>query len=124
MRSYPSADVQIVLYASVDEYVSDLRSCPELAAHVMTAVDYKDGATLLEKVADRMATRTLRPNGVCLKAKTPAKGSAGVFVETRRQRLLRKVPFTEDDELHFENRCHECEAPFDDFFDVALTHTV
>lgn len=53
---------QVLLYDSVDAYVADCKMFHnEVAAHVVTAVDYKDNATLLEDFVNRMASVRLPP---------------------------------------------------------------
>ena len=55
---------QVLLYDSIDAYIADCKSFhSEVASHVVTAVDYKDNATLLEDLVNKMAAGTLRNDG-------------------------------------------------------------
>ena len=52
----PRRALQVLLYDSVDSYIADCKLFQaEVAAHVVTAVDYKDNATLLEDYVNKMA---------------------------------------------------------------------
>ena len=108
----PGADVQVLLYDSVDGYVAYCKAAPtQFCAHVLTAVDYKDGARLLEGDVGRMAKGCLRADGVVVKVKTPAGARLPeMHIENRRLRVVQTLPLTDKDELHFEARCHDCDS--------------
>jgi len=109
----PGVDVQVLLYDSVDSYISDCKLFHhEVAAHVVTAVDYKDNATLLEDFVNKMAAGCLRADGICIKMKTASgRNTPCIYIEDRRQAPLSTVQLSKSDELHFEGRCHECDVP-------------
>ena len=81
------------------------------AAHVCSAIDYKDNDKLLEEHVNHMAGNTLRTDGVCIKLVTRVgEAQPGVFIEDRNQALLHTYSLDANFESHFEARCQECEA--------------
>jgi len=67
--------------------------------------------TLLEDLVNKMAAGTLRNDGICIKMKTATgRNTPAVYVEDHRQNLLKTVALSKSDELHFENRCIECDV--------------
>jgi len=86
----PDAEVQIVLYDSVDAYIQDCQMAPEeMACHVCSAMDYKDNETLLEDAVNHMMTNCLAWNGIGVKLVTkPNETLPGVYVVDRQLREL------------------------------------
>mmetsp|Transcript_20712 Transcript_20712/g.52596 ORF Transcript_20712/g.52596 Transcript_20712/m.52596 type:complete len:192 (+) Transcript_20712:272-847(+) len=78
----PDADVQVLLYDSVDGYIADCRMAPEeMCCHVCSAMDYKDNETLLEDAVNHMMAHTLAPTGIGIKLVTkPNEALPGVYV--------------------------------------------
>ena len=109
----PELDIQVLLYDSVDAYISDCQLAgAEVLAHICSAIDYKDNDKLLEDAVNHMAANTLRPEGVCVKLVTrPGENLPGVFVEDRNRNVLHTTMLGNEHESHFDARCHECVLP-------------
>lgn len=82
----------------------------DCAAHVCSAIDYKDNDKLLEDYVNHMAANTLRSDGICVKLVTRV-GEAlpGIYIEDRNRNLLHTYSLDGRCESHFEARCQECE---------------
>ena len=109
----PEVDIQVLLYDSVDAYISDCQLAgAEVLAHICSAIDYKDNDKLLEEHVNHMAANTLRPEGVCVKLVTrPGEHLPGVFVEDRNRNVLHTTMLGNEHESHFDARCQECVLP-------------
>ena len=82
-----------------------------MLAHICSAIDYKDNDKLLEEHVNHMSTKTLRPDGVCIKLVTrPGETLPGVFVEDRNRNVLQTTMLDASSESHFAGRCQECEV--------------
>jgi len=106
----PDVEVQVLLYDSVDAYISDCELSPnEVMGHICSAIDYKDNDKLLEDFVNHMAGNTLRDDGVCIKLVTrTGENLPGVYIEDRNRRLLHQIPLGNEFDSHFMGRCHEC----------------
>jgi len=109
----PEIDLQVLLYDSVDAYISDCQLAgTEVLAHICSAIDYKDNDKLLEDQVNHMASNTLRPEGVCVKLVTrPGEHLPGVYVEDRNRNVLSTTQLGNEHESHFDGRCQECIIP-------------
>ena len=108
----PEVDIQVLLYDSVDAYISDCQLAgAEVLAHICSAIDYKDNDKLLEDHVNHMASNTLRAEGVCVKLVTrPGETLPGVYVEDRNRNVLDTHQLDGAQESHFQGRCAECEV--------------
>ena len=86
----PDCDVQVLLYDSVDAYITDVSMAPdEVACHICSAMDYKDNETLLEDAVNHMMAHTIAPGGIGVKLVTkPNEAVPGVYVVDQQLREI------------------------------------